>query len=60
MKAARRRPRPIDDALLRKLWGTRMTESKIAEKIGHSTSAVRRRAIKLGLAAHRRDIWEKS
>ena len=60
MRRVRRRPRQIDDALLRRLWGTRMTEGKIAEKIGHSRSAVRRRAVKIGLSPHRKDLWEKS
>jgi len=46
----------VDDAKLRRLWPTRMTDCAIAKMMGHSRGTVRRRAVKLGLPS-RREIW---
>ncbi len=48
----------INDALLRKLWPTRMTEQRIAILMKHPRSVLRRRALKLGLQTRRREIWD--
>lgn len=47
----------IDDAKLRRLWGSRMSDTALAKEMGHHRYALRRRAIKLGLPASRREIW---
>jgi hypothetical protein len=48
----------MDDATLRRLWPSRMTECAMAKQMGHSFSTLRRRAIKLGLPSSRREIWK--
>ena len=53
----KRRHKKIDDALLRKLWVSRLTEAEIAKKMGHRPYTLRRRAIKLGLPRSRRKMW---
>lgn len=48
----------IDDALLRKLWPSHLTDAAIAKKMGHHRWVIRRRAVKIGLPASRRKLWE--
>lgn len=48
----------LDDATLRRLWPTRITECAMAKQMGHSASTLRRRAIKIGLPSSRRKLWE--
>lgn len=48
----------IDDAKLRKLWGSRISDENLAKAMGHHRSTLRRRAIKLGLPSSRRELWE--
>jgi hypothetical protein len=47
----------LDDAKLRRLWSTHMTEGEIAKQMGHSRGTLRRRAVKIGLRSSRREIW---
>jgi hypothetical protein len=47
----------IDDAKLRQLWASRMTEADMAKTMGHSPWSLRRRAVKIGLPSSRRDLW---
>jgi hypothetical protein len=47
----------IDDAKLRLLWKTRMTEADISEIMGHKPWVLRRRAVKIGLPSSRRKLW---
>jgi hypothetical protein len=54
----RRRPKGIDDVLLRQLWRSHMTDALIAEAMGHAPRTLRRRAIKIGLPSSRRKLWE--
>lgn len=51
------RKKKINDAELRRLWPTHMTESAMAKKLDHSPSTLRRRAVKIGLPSSRRVIW---
>lgn len=54
-----RRPRrKIDANLLRRLWPTRISDPKLAERLGHGRGAVRRKAKALGLRP-RREIWNE-
>lgn len=55
-KPSRNKPRKIDDARLRKLWPSRLTDDGLAKAMGHTPSVLRRRATKLGLPL-RRTIW---
>lgn len=48
----------IDDARLKKLWGSRMSDDALAKTLGHHRNVLRRRAIKLGLPSSRRELWE--
>jgi hypothetical protein len=57
-KALRLRRRKIDDAKLKELWQSRLTELQIGEIMGHDPSTLRRRAIKIGLPSSRREIWK--
>lgn len=52
-----RKKKAIDDAELRRLWPSRMTEADMARQMGHTSSTLRRRAIKLGLPSSRRKLW---
>lgn len=47
----------IDDAKLKRLWPSRMTEADLAKAMGHNRWTLRRRAVKLGLPSSRRAIW---
>ena len=53
----KRKPKCIDDAKLRQLWGTHMTDALLAEAMGHSPKTLRRRAVKIGLPSSRRKLW---
>ncbi len=57
-KGNRHQYRKIDDALLRKLWPSHLTDAAIAEKMGHCRGVLRRRAVKIGLPSSRRKLWE--
>lgn len=59
-KTDRRRTRKIDDAKLKRLWASRMSEAALARAMGHHPGTLRRRAIKLGLPSSRRELWEAS
>ena len=48
----------IDDAKLKKLWPTRITEQALAKMMGCHRWTLRRRAVKLGLPSSRRELWE--
>jgi hypothetical protein len=50
--------KPIDDAKLKRLWVSHMTECNIAKEMGHHRNTLRRRAAKLGMPL-RRKIWAK-
>lgn len=54
------RRKPIDDAKLRRLWPSRLTEAEIAKQLGHHRSVLRRRAVKIGLPSSRRTLWAES
>jgi hypothetical protein len=47
----------INDAQLRQLWASRMTEADIAKTMGHKPWVLRRRAVKIGLPSSRRKLW---
>lgn len=49
----------IDDAKLKRLWGSRMSDVDLAKAMGHHRSTLRRRAIKLGMPSSRREIWAR-
>lgn len=49
----------IDDAKLKRLWGSRMSDNALAKTMGHHRSVLRRRAIKIGLPSSRREMWAK-
>jgi hypothetical protein len=53
-----RRCHKVNDALLRKLWPTKLTDAAIAEKMGHARWVLRRRAVKIGLPSSRRKLWD--
>ena len=46
----------IDDAKLRRLWPSHLTDAEIGRRMGHHPFALRRRAAKIGLPL-RRQIW---
>jgi hypothetical protein len=48
----------IDDAKLKRLWPSRMSDEALAKALGHHRNVLRRRAIKLGLPSSRRELWE--
>lgn len=48
----------IDDVKLRRLWVSRMPEAELALLFGCHRWTLRRRALKLGLPSHRREIWK--
>jgi hypothetical protein len=54
----KRQPRSIDDAMLRQLWGSHMTDAVIAKAMGHAAKTLRRRAAKIGLPSSRRKLWD--
>lgn len=59
MKIARHfSKKKIDDAKLKRLWASRMTDCDLAKALGHSRWSVRRRAQKLGLSL-RRELWRE-
>lgn len=47
----------IDDAKLKRLWASRMSEADLAKAMGHHRNVLRRRAVKLGLPSSRRELW---
>lgn len=47
----------IDDAKLKRLWGSRLSDIDLAKAMGHHRSVLRRRAMKLGLPSSRRELW---
>jgi hypothetical protein len=55
-KVIRHQPRKIDDAMLRRLWSSRLSDCAVAKQMGHRPGVLRRRAAKLGLPP-RREIW---
>jgi hypothetical protein len=55
---ARRRPKRINEALLQRLWPTRLADKELAARLGHGRGHVRRVAQRLGLAP-RRVIWSR-
>lgn len=50
--------RRIDDAVLRKLWFSRLPDKVVAARMGHHRGVLRRKAIKLGFPP-RRVIWSR-
>lgn len=53
-----RLPKKIDDERLKKLWGLKISDYDLAERMGHMRGALHRRARKLGLG-YRRNIWAR-
>jgi hypothetical protein len=51
--------KPIDDAKLRRLWSSRISDCDLAKMLGCHPWTVRRRAMKLGLRL-RRKIWAET
>jgi hypothetical protein len=49
----------VDDAKLRRLWPSRLSDKELVKQLGHHTWTLRRRAIKLGLPSSRRELWGK-
>jgi hypothetical protein len=58
-KVTRHFCKKIDDAKLKKLWPTRMTQAELAKAMGHHQWVLRRRAIKLGLPSSRKELWDR-
>lgn len=54
------RMKDIDDAKLKRLWPSRMSECEMAKALGRHRNTVRKRAIKLGLPSSRRAMWEET
>lgn len=50
----------IDDAKLKRLWPSRLSDVDLAKEMGHHRNTVRRRAAKLGLQPSRRELWARS
>ena len=47
----------LDDAKLRRLWPSRLSDAELVKQLGHHKWTLRRRAIKLRLPSSRRELW---
>ena len=47
----------INDAELKRLWPSRLTDAELAKRLGHHPWVLRRRIVKLGLPSSRRELW---
>jgi len=47
----------INDAELKRLWPSRLTDEELEKRLGHHKWTLRRRAVKIGLPSSRRELW---
>jgi hypothetical protein len=50
----------INDAELKRLWPSRLSDEELEKRLGHHKWTLRRRAVKIGLPSSRREIWSES
>jgi len=47
----------INDAELKRLWPSRLSDEELEKRLGHHKWTLRRRAVKIGLPSSRRELW---